>query len=95
MMKRLEIIIFGRATLAVLTGCVPESEQVTKAAPAPVVEPAPEPASSITMVDEGMVAPDGLWLTRRKFSQTLIPLLISIPISIYHFDLYPYPVDSV
>lgn len=29
--------------------------------------------AGITMVDEGMVAPDGLWLTRRAFAPTLTP----------------------
>ncbi|MBN1864088.1 MAG: BNR-4 repeat-containing protein [Victivallales bacterium] len=29
--------------------------------------------SKITMVDEGMVAPDGLWLTRKAFANTITP----------------------
>ena len=73
-MKRLGIILVGMATLAtlaMLTSGVPESEQATKAPTLMVVDPAAEPASSITMVDEGEVASDALWLTRYRFGPGL------------------------
>lgn len=71
--KQLRLTFLAPAIVALLSGCNTGPDLVDESAAKSAPEVIEERTTGTTLFDEGMVAPDGLWLTRARFGKTLTP----------------------